>query len=68
MVAGIAQYDGPVEWDTTRPDGAPRKLLDSSKILATGWKPRISPLDGLAATYDWYINHESRPATALSEV
>jgi GDP-L-fucose synthase len=54
LVAGVVGYDGPVKWDSTRPDGTPRKLLDSSKIRATGWSPRISLEDGVRSVYDWY--------------
>ena len=54
LVAGVVGYDGPVNWDTSRPDGTPRKLLDSSRIRATGWKPRISLEEGVRSVYDWY--------------
>ena len=54
LVAGVVGYDGPVNWDTTRPDGTPRKLLDSSRIRATGWEPRISLEEGVRSVYDWY--------------
>ena len=50
-------YDGPVEWDRGRPDGTPRKLIDSSKIRATGWTPQIAFAEGLASTYAWYVAH-----------
>jgi len=57
LVADVVGYDGPVQWDTSRPDGTPRKLLDSRKFMATGWAPRISLRDGLASTYQWYVDH-----------
>jgi len=54
LVASVVGYDGPVNWDTSKPDGTPRKLLDSSLIRATGWKPRISLEEGIRSVYDWY--------------
>jgi GDP-L-fucose synthase len=50
----ITDFDGEVIWDDTYPDGTPRKLLDSSKILNLGWKPEISLVHGLTETYSWY--------------
>jgi GDP-L-fucose synthase len=46
-------YDGPVSFDSGKPDGCMRKLMDSSRITANGWKPHTSLDDGLAATYKW---------------
>ncbi len=54
LVASVVGYEGPVEWDSSKPDGTPRKLLDSSKIRATGWAPRITLEDGLRSSYEWY--------------
>jgi len=54
LVAGVVGYDGPVSWDSTRPDGTPRKLLDSSRMRATGWTPRITLEEGIRSVYDWY--------------
>ena len=58
LAASIAQvvgYDGVLVFDTSKPDGAPRKLLDISKLKSLGWEPRISLIDGLASTYNWYL-------------
>ena len=55
IVAKVVGYDGPVEWDTSKPDGTPRKLMDSSRIREHGWTPRISLEEGVRSTYDWYL-------------
>jgi GDP-L-fucose synthase len=60
LVAGTVGYDGEIVWDTDRPDGTPRKLLDVSRIESLGWKPEVSLQDGIRATYDWYVTHEAR--------
>lgn len=54
MVASVVGHDGPVRWDSSRPDGTPRKLLDSSRIRATGWAPSIPLEDGIRSVYEWY--------------
>jgi GDP-L-fucose synthase len=51
LVAEIVGYRGELVFDTSRPDGAPQKLLDSNRLNALGWRPRISLRDGLAAAY-----------------
>jgi len=64
-IATAVDYAGPVEWDPSKPDGTPRKLLDSTKIRATGWSPRINLAEGLRATYEWYMGSVApRYATA----
>ena len=50
-------YNGDVKFDTTKPDGNPRKLLDSSKIFQYGWKPEINLDEGLESTYKWYLKN-----------
>ncbi|GGB12328.1 GDP-L-fucose synthase [Brucella endophytica] len=54
-VARTVGYEGALEWDTAKPDGAQRKLLDSNRLRATGWVPSISFKDGLAGTYEWFL-------------
>ena len=57
-IAKISGFRGDIQWDTTKPDGAPRKLLDSSRIRALGWLPRVSFDEGLRQTYNWYLANE----------
>jgi GDP-L-fucose synthase len=54
-VASTVGYDGPVSWDRAKPDGTPRKLVDSARFRATGWAPTISLRDGLRSTYEWFL-------------
>ncbi|WP_205820999.1 GDP-L-fucose synthase family protein [Methylobacterium nonmethylotrophicum] len=54
-VAEVVGYDGRIAFDTSRPDGAPRKRLDVSRLTALGWRPRISLREGLAAAYADYL-------------
>jgi GDP-L-fucose synthase len=54
LVAAVVGYGGRIAWDTDKPDGTPRKLLDVSRIKALGWRPRIDLRDGVAETYAWF--------------
>jgi len=54
MVAAAVGYVGETHWDSTKPDGTPRKLLDVSMLREAGWSPRIALHDGIAATVAWY--------------
>jgi len=51
MIRDVVGYRGELVWDRSKPDGMPRKLLDSSRMRALGWQPRIPLEQGLAATY-----------------
>lgn len=53
-ISQVVGYTGKIEWDTTKPDGTMKKMLDSSKFLELGWKPSISFEEGLKITYKWY--------------
>jgi GDP-L-fucose synthase len=57
MIKDIVSFKGDIVWDSTKPDGTPRKLLDINRISALGWQPRISLRDGLRNTYEWYSKH-----------
>jgi GDP-L-fucose synthase len=61
LVARIVGYSGKVVFDTTKPDGTPRKLLDSSRLAGLGWKPQISLEEGIANTYQWYLKNRDAP-------
>lgn len=54
QIASAAGFEGALHWDTSKPNGAPRKLLDSSRILALGWQPKISLDQGIRDLYHWY--------------
>ena len=54
-VAAAVGYEGTIQWDSSKPDGMPRKLLDTSRINDLGWFPKISLADGIASTYQWYL-------------
>ena len=56
-IVGLA---GPIGFDTTKPDGTPRKLMSGEKIATMGWSPRISLEQGLRKTYAWYVKHEQQ--------
>lgn len=55
LVAGVVGFDGAIEYDTTKPDGTPRKLMDSSRISGMGWNPQIDLREGIAAAYRDYL-------------
>ena len=57
LIASVVGYRGELNWDSTKPDGAPRKLLDSARIRSLGWKPSIGLREGLTETYRWYVEH-----------
>ena len=54
LIKKIVGYDGDLIFDTTKPDGTPRKLLDISKAKELGWANQISLEDGILSTYEWY--------------
>ena len=58
LVAETVGYQGDIEWDTTKPDGTPRKLLDVGRLTALGWKAPIPLAAGLRSTYAWFLDHQ----------
>jgi GDP-L-fucose synthase len=57
LISGIIGFNGVIEWDKSKPDGAPAKLLDSSRMLALGWRPQVSFEGGVKETYKWYLEN-----------
>lgn len=57
LVADVVGFQGSIAWDSSRPDGTPRKLLDVSRIRALGWSPSVSLRQGLEFTYSWYLKN-----------
>ena len=57
LVADAVGYEGQTVWDTAKPDGTPRKLLDVSRLRDLGWSAHTTLRDGIAATVDWYRAH-----------
>jgi GDP-L-fucose synthase len=59
QIRNVIGYEGIIDWDTSKPDGTPRKLLDISKLHTLGWHHKISLEEGLNRTYEWYCDtHE----------
>lgn len=57
MIASVVGYKSEILWDVTKPDGAPRKLLDSSKFLNLRWRPLTMLANGLKTTYEWFLKN-----------
>jgi GDP-L-fucose synthase len=59
-VCDVVGFGGTLEFDTSKPDGTPRKLLDMSKLFSMGWKPRIALRDGIRGAYEWFLANVDR--------
>jgi GDP-L-fucose synthase len=55
IVASVVGFEGEIAWDPSKPNGTPRKILDSSRIHALGWKPKVGLTEGIQRTYDWFL-------------
>ena len=56
LIQATVGFQGKIEWDSSKPDGTPRKLLDVNRIRDLGWSPSISLEDGIRTTYKWYLS------------
>lgn len=59
LIQEITGHTGTIRWDTSKPDGTPRKLLDVSRIMETGWQPKYTLREGIRDTLDWFIKNKS---------
>ena len=59
MIVEVTGYKNEYEWDTSKPNGTPRKVLNVDKVKSLGWEPKISLRDGLESTYEWMKNNRS---------
>jgi GDP-L-fucose synthase len=57
LIAEVTGFTGQIDFDTTKPDGTPRKLMDVSRLAAMGWTAKTGLRDGIAQTYDWFLKH-----------
>lgn len=55
----VVGFDGEIVWDSSKPDGTPRKLMDSAKLRSLGWLPKIDLEEGLKSTYQWFLEHQA---------
>ena len=60
-IMDVTCYRGRLEFDASKPDGTPRKLLDVSRLAQLGWRPKISLREGVQQVYDWYRSQTSAP-------
>ena len=56
-ISNIVEFPGDIEWDTSKPNGTPRKVLNVDKIKALGWEPKITLKEGIRRTYEWYKDY-----------
>jgi len=66
MVRQIVGFSGEIVWDTSKPDGTPRKLMDNSRLLALGWKPQIDLESGLRLAYEDFLKNRVHLGTMPS--
>lgn len=59
LISHVVGYEGVIQWDETKPDGTPRKLLDVSKINELGWSAKIDLESGIRSTYEWFLKHHA---------
>ena len=59
LIAEVTNFQGSINWDTSKPDGTPRKLLDVSRINQLGWNSEILLTDGIRSTYEWFVQNHS---------
>jgi GDP-L-fucose synthase len=59
LVAEVVGFTGRLEFDASKPDGTPRKVMDSGRLRGMGWQPSVTLREGLTATYRWFCEQET---------
>jgi GDP-L-fucose synthase len=67
LVKEVVGYDGQLRFEASKPDGMPAKLLDLSRLVELGWRPRTSLRSALSATYDWFLQNERKRAVSFTD-
>ena len=57
IISDVVGFTGGIDWDTSKPNGTPRKVLNVDKIKSLGWEPKISLKEGIKSTYEWYKDY-----------
>jgi GDP-L-fucose synthase len=60
LICDVVGFKGDLAWDSTKPDGTPRKLLDVTKLNKLGWQPTIPLRDGIEQTYQWFLKNYAK--------
>ena len=59
-IADVVGYEGEIVWDTSKPNGTPRKVMNVDRMKALGWEPKIKLRDGIESAYKWYLENYDR--------
>jgi len=59
LVSEVVGFEGKLKFDTSKPDGTPRKLLDVSRLKEAGWEAKIELREGIKTTYDWFLDNNN---------
>jgi GDP-L-fucose synthase len=65
VIGEVVGFTGEIVQDLSKPDGPPRKLMDSSRLRGLGWKPEVGLREGIARTYEWFCEKEAAVATVV---
>jgi GDP-L-fucose synthase len=60
LIKHVVGFAGDIVWDASKPDGTPRKLMDSSRLFALGWRPKVDLETGIRRTYEDFLAHQQR--------
>jgi GDP-L-fucose synthase len=61
----IVGHTGPIEWDTSMPDGFPEKTMDVQRLFSMGWRPKLSLEQGIRSAYGWFLENKAASAEVL---